>query len=445
MPRRITTEALAARLKARGRGRRRPTWYLDLRHEDFGNRGRMTVRDPGHPEWPNGGRAARTRQEALEWLEPAYVQWLKRETRRAGTGSRPSPTVAEACESLLKELARDLGPDHNTVSNWRSAFNVHVKPAFGPLPITALTSDRIRPFLTNLQVTKRRHGTIWKQDAAHHTKTNVRAALQALWHHFDSDAPPPFGEIRLSDRRRRSRARWDAAERGEQVGTRTGYGSDEVRRILAHAVAYDREIIARPNVAARVLPNTAQTIALQLGLATRIDELTFVRWRHVFEEHGLVYVPGTKNESAARWVPIQENLVPWLERLRQLCAGAEPDDFILRVDPRTVGQWQRPSKKTYQGRISKVLERAGLKFEGKATHIFRATHMTWAAATGYSDERLKRWVGHAEPVEGVMNLYIDAEIVARTLIPADRTYLRDLPRPDEVESLAERILDAGTS
>lgn len=100
---------------------------------------------------------------------------------------------------------------------------------------------------------------------------------------------------------------------------------------------------------------------------------------------------------------------------------------------------RRPSKKTYQGRIARVLERAGLKFEGKVTHIFRATHMTWAAAAGYPDDRLQMWVGHAEPHDGITNLYLDAAIIARMLTAADHTYIRDLPHPAETEAVAERL------
>lgn len=443
MPRKskITVDRLKRRLTTRGRANGK-VFVLDLRHSDFGRLGRMTVLDPSDPKWPNGGRAAKTRAEADKWLEN-YVTYIRNEIAKRTNGTDLPATVTQACDKFIADLEADAryGPEHNTVANYRSAYNVHVKPAFGALPLTALSTARVRQFLDNLKVTKSRHGQEYKEAASHRTKTNVRAALQALWRHFDKDNPPPFGTIVLKNTDRPNlRA---AALRGDILAEeeRDAYSPEDVLTILAYAMIEDREKIASlPHVAVRVIPNTAEVIALQLAFATRIEELTFMRWKHVDLEYDMAWIPGTKNESAPRWVPLQTSAGPWFQRLRNLNPEAMPEDFLLRVDPRPHGRSRRPAVKTYQGRIGRVLMRAGLKMPQKLTHIFRATHRTWALGNGYNTRRLDMWMGHVTKGEEIPRLYTSRAQVARMMHPADRTYLPMLPSPEECEARAAEIL-----
>ena len=437
MPRNVTRDSLTARLKAR-RGKGRTTWYLDLRHEDFAGIGRMTLRDPSHADWPAKGRTARTKAEAELWIEARYVDHVRREVRAARTSPDARKTVAEACDSFVADLEAQLGPDHNTVGNWRSVCEVHLKPAFGLLPMTALTPARVRPFLNGLKVAKRRRGKTWESPARYHTKTNVRAVLRAVCRHVDPDFPLLTAELRI-EQDSRSRELREAAASGRIMGDVVAYSRADVARILGFAADYDRRsITAKPNVAARVIPNTAAAIALQVGLGVRIEELMHLRWSHVFLDEGLVYVPGTKSQWAVRWTPIQLSLLPWIHHLRELQGAPRPEDFLFRVDPRRGGEYRTPSKKTYGGRIARVLKRAGLKVEQKATHIFRATHITWAQG-GYPLGRLQRWVGHSGSQTITETVYTDPRLMAAELIPADRTYLGDLPTPEDAASLAVRI------
>lgn len=439
-PRKLDAAALKRRLKSRGL-KRRATWYLDLRHEDFGYMGRITVRDPNHPKWPTKGRAAASREEAERWIDSGpYVDWVRSEITRSRSGSHGVSTVAEACDRYLADLSAELGADHTTVANRQSVFNAHVKPALGSLPLAALTTDRVGRFLRSLTVTKRKHGEVWQEEASYRTKTNVRTALQALWRHFHEDTQPPFGTIRLKDTTRARRRRL-AAQRGVALLDldRDAYSPEEVRLILAHAIVYDREVLCRPNLAATTIPNTAEVIALQLGFATRINELASIRWRYVFEDEAVVWIPGTKTEAAPRWFPLLDSVRPWIVRLRGKVSGPEPEDYLLRRDPRPGHGTTRPSKKTYQGRIARVLRRAGLKFDRKLTHIFRATHVTWAIGAGFSKKRIESFIGHSKSEDEAFNRYVDAALVARLMTDRDRTYLPWLPTPEECEELACEI------
>lgn len=437
MSRKVTLSMLRARLRTRGRAKDR-VFYLDLRHEDFGQLGRVTLHDPRHPKWPNKGRTTADEAEAKRWLEEKYLSWIR--TRLATDPCGPV-TTEEACDVYIAALTQKFGPDYNTVVNRRSVFNVHVKPALGALPLTSLDAPRVRPFLENLEVVRRKHGKVWKEPAGFRTRTNVRTALQALWNHFHEDIPAPFGQIRLEndDLRRR---RIEARDRGDLFldETPSTYSPDEVLEILAHAMVYDRQVLSRPNLAVKTILNTAEVIAAQLGLATRIEELMPIRWGQILDDLGLVRIPGTKNDNAWRWAPIQDGVRPWIERLRTYSANPAPSDYLVRTDPRPSGKGRKPSGSTYQSRVERVLTRAGLKYPRKLTHIFRATHITWATGNGYPDDRLKRWVGHADPKEGATGLYRDPDKLARMLTVRDRTYLVGLPTPEECEERAREIM-----
>ena len=151
MSRKITFSMLSARLRTRGRAKDK-VQYLDLRHEDFGHLGRVTLRDPRHPEWPDRGRTTADKKTAERWLEEKYLSWIR---TQAATDSEEPGTVAEACDEYIADLTRKFGPDYNTVVNRRSVFNVHVKPALGSLPLTAMDARRVRPFLESLKVVRR--------------------------------------------------------------------------------------------------------------------------------------------------------------------------------------------------------------------------------------------------------------------------------------------------
>lgn len=184
--------------------------------------------------------------------------------------------------------------------------------------------------------------------AEHRTKDNVRSALLALWHHTYEDEPAPFAGIKLK-KPETQLARRAAAEAGDIEGlvSRTSYTPDEILDLLAHAMLYDEDVLGLPNLACTYFSNTAAAFALAIACATRNEEETFIRWKHIYPGEEVILLIGTKTTSAPRWMPLQRSVRPWLRMLRAQQGGSPaPDTFVLqtrRGQPTT-----RSSKKTWE-------------------------------------------------------------------------------------------------
>jgi hypothetical protein len=430
---------LVERLSTR-EGKRKDVYVLDLRGKEWdrirpGKSGFLTVRNRQDEGWPDRGRTTSDAAVAEEWVRTYYAPWLERRARIVEEGPNSDFTVAEAVDAYLQHLEKTLGTGHNTLTNRRSTFNVHVIPAFGQKPLLALTKAEVRTFLNDLKVVPRGTGDSTPVPAEHRTKDNVRSALLALWHHTYEDEPAPFAGIKLK-KPETQLARRAAAEAGDIEGlvSRTSYTPDEILDLLAHAMLYDEDILGRPNLACTYFPNTAAAFALAIACAARNEEETFIRWKHIYPREEAILLIGTKTTSAPRWMPLQRSVRPWLRMLRAQQGGLpSPDTFVLqtrRGQPTT-----RSSKKTWGARIATVEKRAGLKLPHKATHILRATHMS-LAKDRISDAALKEYVGHSTARGGATDIYMD---LRPPFIPKKhRNYIR-LPSPDEVRVRAEQL------
>ena len=394
----------------------------------------LTVRDPADEGWPQRGSTTSDRETAEDWVRCVYAPWL---SARAARGLTRNPTVAQACEKYLEELEKTHGADHNTYVNRRSAFKRHIEPALGAVDLDALSKQTVREFLVGLQVRKLEKGVPVLKPASLGTKCHVRAALLAVWHHAypDAEGPAPFAGIRLGTKST-SRSRREAARSGvvpEQVKQERAYTREELLLLLATAFLHDCEVTSLPHLAALYLANIAAGIAFVCGIGARIEEATFIRWRHL-QEHA-IYIPGTKSLNSPRWVPRQVTLEPWIALLRLLAGGnPDPDDFVLRL--RKHGDRRKPpSDKTWAGRIAQIEVEAGLKVPGKRAHILRATHISYAKDV-LPTAALKAYAGHAQPFGGATDDYVDSR---PPFIPrAHRHYLR-LPTPAEVEKHVRRL------
>jgi integrase len=426
-------QELLTRLRERN-VRGKVVFYLDLRNATWGNVGFIAVRNPKSAGWPDNGATTSSRKQAEAWVKARYTAWLSLLLKRTAEGTG-NLTVAEACDEYIQSLHDDpdYGPDHNTTSNRRSVCNVHLKPKLGTQRLSALERPVVHHFLNGLKVTKHLHGETLTVDAEPRTKANVRACLQAVWHHHFPTQECPFMGIRLDKKKGVKAQRRKAAREGNIAALipKTTFTPAEVRKILRAAVKYDDA--RRPNVRAVTLPNTAHVIACIVGLGTRIDELMDVRWKHVDWEARVVFIPGAKTDAAPRWVPLQDTLVPWLHELSDMQGGhPRPLDHLIRTRP---GRNGRGSKKTYQGRLDRVLTQAGLKYPGKLTHIFRATFGTWAKSAGAEEEFVKWYIGHSDVFGGATDIYIESQ---KELIPPEhRRLILHLPSPSEVREALE--------
>lgn len=430
-------QTLLDRLQQRP-GARNGAQRLDLRHADFANRGYVTLRNPASPGWPERGATTTQKGEAERWVRKSYAELLLRKLRPELFPARVRPrTVAAALDDYIRWLTAEKGEGHNTTLNRRSHAEVHIKPALGSLPFDAdfLTRARVTEFLGNLQVTVSKYRSVTKAPAAPGMIDAVRDTLRATWVHHFPEIAPPFGGIKLA-RARRRQAEVEAIKAGE-VGlghAPVSYTYEELVRILVAAMWYDQHAIVNiPNVRVTTVPNSAHAIAMQTANAMRINELMYWRWKHVHRAEGCIWIPGTKNETAARWAPLQLSLIPWLDAAWKMRVnhGERPAPSSFVITSRWNPKPDHPSgDTTYQGRAALILLLAGLKIPGKATHPFRATHITWGErSSNISHEQIQGFVGHATALGKVTRLYVDRRPIF--IAPEHRQYIK-LPTPAEI-------------
>jgi len=426
----LVGEHLVKRLKARTTADG-VSWFLDLRHRKFGNLGRITVHDPSSPGWPDVGQATSDRTTAARWVRERYAGWFYRThvaNRRPDLGAL---STADACDLYLEILERELGSDHNTVKNRRSAARQHIKPTIGQKPFLSLDRETVKRFLLGLRVTVWQDGVRVMQPASPRTQDNVRAMLLAMWHELVPNASCPYLGITLS-KRRELRQRREMIRRGdvEDLLRVRAFTPAAMLDVLAAAMWYDHDRYEqRPNFHGRFYANSAEVIACQIGTGMRIEELCYWRWRHVHLDRGYAIVPGTKTGNALRIIPIQDSLRPWLERLRVMQGEPRPNDFVIRIqcdDPAAT-----PLPKTWIRRVSDIMLMSGSKIPRKATHACRSTHFTMGTSNWMlvDLQRLKYYLGHENPWGGATSDYVD--MLVDTMPPGHRQYIT-LPTPEDV-------------
>ncbi|HWF33862.1 MAG TPA: N-terminal phage integrase SAM-like domain-containing protein, partial [Solirubrobacteraceae bacterium] len=121
---------------------RGPAWYAKYRLPD----GRQVQKKLG-PAWTGRGRPPGgyfTKRLAEDWLRGVLEQ--ARRGTLAGmvcTGA----TFADAAAEYLRYIEHDRGRKPSTVRGYRSAIEAHLLPAFGSLPIEAVTTEEIERWI----------------------------------------------------------------------------------------------------------------------------------------------------------------------------------------------------------------------------------------------------------------------------------------------------------
>lgn len=445
-------------------------FYLDLRARPFGNRAPMVIRERSAAGWPAKGApylAPPTKDtKAYERALAAAKVYVKRHYAphlfalvhgSSGNPTVGNPTVAEACEGYIAKAIGRLGPKHNTVKNRASVLRKHLVGQFGPRALAAISVDEVETWLQGLMVDKAiGRGKKRRKPASMTTKRHVLQALWAVWKSQFPRIDCPFKRIELDDgsHRRSIREAIEAGREEELLRDDTGaLTPEEVARALTAAMSYDRKLATDPRWRHIAVPNTAALIAFQVATGARIGELALLRWWMIYENLGLMLMPGTKSETSFRLIPIQDLLRPWIAELKALaCADGGVFDrqaVIFPTDRRRADE--RPNKRNLQGKVAHALELAGLKIpqqlmDGKMTHWARATHISWASVEMERVEPfwLSIYVGHALSGRGAPGTVPFAAITLRymsqraTEMPErHRTYIRHLPAPEAVrEALA---------
>lgn len=469
-------EQLAARIRRRVDGDR-TVYFLDLRHRRFGDLGKLIIRTPGSAGWPAVGGAVEEESLARQVVREAYAPYLARELRVRQDPVVPSPTTRQAAADYLVALAAELGSTHNTVKNQGWSLNRHLVRAFGDIPLIQLRRDPLERFVQGLQVRARGGGPTHLVPAQYSTKKALMIALRGVWAHALPHEEYPFGDIALTAPRERpptaaggavatpplgapapgtrraapstTRATTDgdaawASTDAQEVTVeeiRRAYTREQMTRILTAAL--DRDLsprAARPNQRACSTPNTAATIAISAGTGMRVSEIARWTWAHIAPDGHVARATDWqrgKTPASHRWFPVQDSIQVWLRFLYnqqvELNDGRapRPQDRVIRGRPRQPAV--DASRRTLQARVSRALEHAGLKWPGRATHIFRATHISWGIQSGLVDvQLLKSYIGHSNVFGGATDDYF--ELLPQHILPEHRRYIV-LPSPADIAAL----------
>lgn len=412
-------EALKRFLHTRVRTRSWKTgraYTVDLRLDRFPGRNALTLKNPAEHGWPRSGRTARSEEEALAWVDLYVdrlgVDWFE--------GGRTPRTVARVAADYLEDLRQNAPP--NTYVNRRSTVHRHVVPAFGEVILESLVAKTVKKWVDGL---RKRDGT----PMARSTLESILATLGELWRFEIDDRPTPWkGKVRLDLENGAVRRRREAND-GERPESDRAYKVAELVRILRQALTIDTDLFNDPK-RHRAVPDVAYVIAFLFYLGLRVEELTFLRRKDVYLERGLIFVPGTKTKGAQRWVPIQTSFRPWLEDVLER-TPADPEAFLFH-DPDLRGAAKAD---TLKERVTAVLEAAKQKRPGKATHIFRASHISIGLADGgVQKQDMDRFMGHTDGSIRDQH-YFDAGVFAASLKEAHFNYLPELLDPTGREML----------
>lgn len=433
------TKALVKRLKVRAGKAGEKVWVLDLRHHLFGNQVPRYVRCPDDTGWPEQGRTTAKKEEAEEWVRRHYAPRLFREMTLANSVPNSSQmTFAMAAKAYITARLKEVGPGGVPKLQSRvSMLEHHVVPALGHLPMNAITGVMVRERAMAMKVERFvEQGVTSSGPAALGTKRNFVRATAAVWHHTFPGVACPWAGIKLSDPEA-AEARRRAIDEGhlEELLRPSGGALDreELLRALTGAMHYDKKMGSQPKVAATMVPNTAHAMAIQTGLGLRVAEALNLRWGHINFADGYVLVGGTKTRNALRLVPLQRQLLPWLQELKQsLGKECDPRAFVLRTNAKA-SVLERGSTAALGSRYAWALKYAGLKHPKKRTHWARATHATWGQLSkAVRLEDLKRYLGHSGAYGGSTDSYIDQ--LRKMMVPEHRTYISGIPTPKKVRT-----------
>src|SRR5947207_13071437 len=125
--------------------KRGAAWYAKYRLPD----GRQVQKKLG-PAWTERGRPPRgyfTKRIAEAWLRDTL------DAARRGTLPglvRTGATFADAAAEYLRYVEHDRGRKPSTVRGYRSVIEAHLLPAFGDLPVEAVTTEGIERWIRSV-------------------------------------------------------------------------------------------------------------------------------------------------------------------------------------------------------------------------------------------------------------------------------------------------------
>ena len=424
---------------------------LDLRSKHFAGAesDRLTLYCPDDAEWPRSGRTTNDIEEATRWVKQRYTSWLweqvdiSKATRDDATLTWRQGAQHYIDRFVTIERRADGTIVEHVPPSKRSRLSLirrHIIPRFGHLPMTSLDGDTAGKAAESLMVLKpdASASNALKVSASYGTKLNFKAALFAIWKANFRNRRAPFADMVIEQPRVEQKLSTEVFEFDDEselgVDTTGALDMEQLMHLLVAAMWRDWIQMQKPNIKVVMIPNTAHTIALQVGLGPRISELRNIRWGHLNRKSLYARIHNAKMHQVLveqRATPLQLSLRPWIQELQEMDHRYHPNSFVIRTDPRAPGDVPA-AQNTIADRIGHALKLAGLKRPRKETHGLRATYASLLDQSGEVTERMvRRYLGHQRIYGCSTDRYV------RQMIAEMKDSHRDiikLPTPDEVRA-----------
>jgi integrase len=366
---------------------RGPVWYAKYRLPD----GRQVQKKLG-PAWTERGRPPAgyfTKRTAEAWLREVLDQ------ARRGTlvgAVRTGATFADGVAEWLRYVEHDRGRKPSTLAGYRAIVNSQLLPAFGSLPLEAITTPMIERWLGSV-------------DRSANTRRLALVLLHGIF--------------------QRARKVWRLP-----VNPAAEVEKPPLRRDGDLEVFSPEEVLALVRAAASEQDAAIYLTAAFTGL--RMGELLALRWRDVDFTNSVVRVRASYSAGVVtspksgkvRSVPLAPDVAAALARLgqRQFWTGDDELVFVGEVGGFLDGSALRR-------RYKEALKRAGLR--SLRFHDLRHTFGTRMIAKA-DIRRVQEWMGHSDIQTTMQYLHYaphaeDARLVAEAFSVAD-----ELPTPDNV-------------
>jgi len=331
---------------------RGPAWYAKYRLPD----GRQVQKKLG-PAWTDRGRPPAgyfTKRLAEAWLRSTL------EDARRGTlpgMARSRATFADAAAEWLRFIEEDRARKPSTLSDYRSALNAHLLPAFGERPIESITAEDIEHWRRGLGGLSNR------------SKNKLLIQLHGIF---------------------------------RRAQTVYGLAANPLARVEKHPLrsSGDIQVFSPEEVWALVRAATSETDAALLLTAAftglRMGELLALRWRDVDFTGATIrvrssYAAGqltTPKSGKVRAVPMAPDVASALAQLGQRKDFVGDDDLVFASE---TGSYLDGS--ALRRRYKTALAAAGLR--SLRFHDLRHTFGTRMIAKA-DIRRVQEWMGHAD-------------------------------------------------
>jgi integrase len=287
-------------------------------------------------------------------------------------GLRPKPPEDHTFDELATYWETHVLPTKRSRKDDMSIVRAHLRPAFGPLLLRQITTERADAFIS-----ARAH-------LAPFTVRNHRALLLAMLKKAVS-----LGWLARVPEVRAPRIDPDDEDDAPRLT------QEEIERLLVAA----RGLIWVEDPYSEI-PHVLYAVAAFSGL--RAGELAGLRWPDVDLERRTIHVRRsydgkTKTRSSRRFVPVVDALLPILKAWKHRCPGSDLD----LVFPNRAGRTRGKHDRVFRATLHKVLDAAGFERPtiGRHSHVicFHSLRHSFACnwrLNGGSLEALVRVLGH---------------------------------------------------